>query len=183
MQRRTFLKRAGSLSTATAVRGLCLRRCREGLSACPSGRAGLAGSSGGDRAARGPRRPARLICQRDRLLPHRLADGVLGKQLRPSDRGEGPLRPHRSVLRPPRRRQRNLERRRVHQAGLKMDGCEPFRAPIITSSPTRAKRRSADPESQPSANARSTDSARRDSEVTGPATVLSPTTLELVATK
>jgi len=64
-----------------------------------------------------------------------------------------------------------------------MDGCEPFRAPIITSSPTRAKRRSADPESQPSANARSTDSARRDSEVTGPATVLSPTTLELVATK
>jgi hypothetical protein len=48
-----------------------------------------------------------------------------------------------------------VERRRVHQAGLKM-GCEPFRAPIVRSSPNYAKTRSADPESRPSAKARST---------------------------
>jgi hypothetical protein len=72
----------------------------------------------GDGAAQGACRPTRFLCLGDRLFPEGLADGVLGKQLRASNRGEGPLRPHRPVLRASRRWQRSMERRRVHQARL-----------------------------------------------------------------
>ncbi|MGH3257073.1 MAG: hypothetical protein ACRDOU_17035 [Streptosporangiaceae bacterium] len=70
-------------------------------------------------AGQSPPRAARLLLQRNRLLPSRLADSVLGRALRPPHAGEEPIRSRRPVLRPPWRRHRNLKRRRLHQTPLR----------------------------------------------------------------
>jgi hypothetical protein len=69
----------------------------------------------GHRTAQSLPRAASLLLQRNRLLRSRLADSVLGRQLRPPPAGEGTLRSRWPVLRPPRRWYRPLKRRRLHR--------------------------------------------------------------------
>ena len=57
------------------------------------------------------------VSESDYFEPH-WQRGVLGRELRAAAGGQGPLRPGGPVLRAPRRRQRALERRRVHASGL-----------------------------------------------------------------
>ena len=91
-----------------------------GLSRHPRARAecrpGTAGGENRSRrhgAAQSPRAAARLLRQRNRLFRGRLADGVLGRQLRPAHPGEGPLRSRWPVLRPPWRRHADLVPRQM----------------------------------------------------------------------
>ena len=61
---------------------------------------------------------ARLVRRREQLLRRGLAGSVLGSELRPAARGEGQVRPGRPLRRAPRRGQRALERRRLHEVDL-----------------------------------------------------------------
>ena len=96
---------------------------------------------------RNPQAPAprRLLCLGDRLLPAELAGRLLGRKLRAASRGQGQIRSRRPLLPPPRRRQRKLERGRVHAVELTCFALRPIcnlppkpRKPMpYTPSPTR----------------------------------------------
>ena len=87
------------------------------------------------RATEGRAEPRRLRLGVE-LLRGRLAEGVLGHELRAAARGEGQIRSGRPVLRPSRRRQRGLEPRRLHAAGVTLA----LRWPILGSVPSSRRR-------------------------------------------
>ncbi len=81
---------------------------------------------------RNPQAPAsrRLLCLGDRLFPAELAGGVLGRKLCAASRGQGQIRSRRPLLPPSWRRQRGLERGRIHAVEWKMTP-ERRRRPVV----------------------------------------------------